>query len=141
MTTRGLSDVINPLNDERDNPMIDFYNLVAKAYLDKEGEFKFYRSSDSLDEFLDFETKEQYIAWRAEWRKAYADLSLTIRTARQIWRAEGQEHDFIHQSNLFRYRKLARLMLALRRESKRRAEALYQKSKASSPIPQETAIP
>lgn len=114
--------------------MIDFYNLTAKAYLNDDGEIRFYRSTDSLDEFLPFQSKDEYLAWRAEWRQAYKELSKDIRERRTAWRAEGQEHDPVLQGHLSNRRRLARLMLALRHESKRRAERLYQASKEASQV-------
>ena len=81
-------------------------------------------------EFLAFTTREEYVAWREEWKAAYTDLSGQIRTMRKEWRAEGQNHAFPLHGQLFRARCLARTMLAIRHASRIRAEAEYQSSRA-----------
>lgn len=85
-----------------------------------------------LQPFLSFETKEEYLAWRADWRERYADLSVSIRSARKTWRVEGNDHDAQNHNNLFYWRRLARTMLTLRAASKVKAEALYQQAKATA---------
>lgn len=114
--------------------MIDFYNLVSKANLNSYGQLEFFRASDSIDEFLAFVTKDEYIAWRTEWKAAYAALSSEIRELRTKWRAEGSDHEPVLHTTLYSRRRLARLMMALRHESKRKAEQLYQQSKAASKV-------
>lgn len=80
--------------------------------------------------FLYFETKQDYLDWRVDWRERYADLSKTIREERKAWRAEGSDHDPKLHHSLFRHRAEARTMLDLRKASKVKAERLYQQSKA-----------
>ena len=47
---------------------------------------------------LPFKTKDEYLAWRADWRKKYKMLSEAIRLYRQIGRKTQSFHDtFAHQ--------------------------------------------
>lgn len=109
---------------------IDIYNLYAtipwRRSLEKAADDPVYQP------FLTFEDREGYVAWRAEWRKLYAELSVAIREARKTWRAEGSEHDSRLSSALFTNRARARALLALRRASKVRAGELRAAAKEAS---------
>ena len=40
-----------------------------------------------MNNTFNFETRDQYIAWRAEWRSEYKSTSIAIRAAKQAIRA------------------------------------------------------
>lgn len=88
----------------------------------------------ALQPFLTFADRESYLAWRAEWKEAYRDLSAYIRFLRKQFRSEGSDHEVVTVSLLYSNRALARTMLALRHASKVKAEALYQASKEASQV-------
>ena len=113
--------------------MIDLYLLASKFYW-KQGTVQPYRPGYTFDEFMQFSTKDEYLAWRKHWRETYAELSKEIRRMRKEWRAEGSEHAMPLHLQLLKYRSMARLMLVLRALSKKRAEALYQASKEASQV-------
>lgn len=102
--------------------MIDTYSLTAISNWNREKSLK--SDDPKLQAFLTFESKTEYLAWRAEWKVAYAELSDRIRTLRTEWRAEGSDHDFQRHHALFSSRALARSMLALRAASKVKAGEL-----------------
>lgn len=87
-----------------------------------------------LEKFMPFETKQEYVDWRADWREFYAELSQRIRERRTAWRAEGSDHEDKLHHELFSARGLARSMLRLRAASKERAERLYQASKEAAEV-------
>lgn len=112
--------------------MIDTYNLSTISNWNPDRALK--ADDAALQPFLTFETKEEYLAWRAEWRTAYRELSERIRELRPQWRAEGSDHQPQLHHALFTCRALARSMMALRAASKVKAEALYQASKEASAV-------
>jgi hypothetical protein len=111
---------------------IDTYKLQSISPWNPEHAFE--PDSKYLTPYLDFETKDEYVAWRAEWKTAYAALSERIRELRTEWRAEGSVHDAARHNALFSSRALARSLLTLRKASKLRAEQLYQASKATAEV-------
>jgi hypothetical protein len=111
---------------------IDFYELQALSPWNPKhalGPADFLDPKPVLAKFLSFSNKEEYLSWRDEWRRAYADLSQTIRELRATWRAQGSDHLTSTHHALFGSRALARSMLALRKASKIRAEQQYQANK------------
>jgi hypothetical protein len=112
--------------------MIDSYKLLAKTPHNPNNALA--ADDPILQEFLVFDDRESYLAWRAEWKQQYAELSQSIRGLRKEWRAEGSNHNFQLHNNLLRSRALARSMLALRHASKARAEQLYQESKTIAEV-------
>lgn len=86
----------------------------------------------ALEPFLTFTDKDGYLVWRSEWKAVYKDLSSRIREMRTTWRAEGSTHEPLLHNSLFGARAAARTMLAIRKASKVRAEALYQQAKAAA---------
>lgn len=70
---------------------------------------------------ITFTNKETYLAWRAEWRAEYADLSQTIRQCRIDRDRSGREF----------YRTRAREMMEVRKESKIEAQRQYLAAKAA----------
>lgn len=71
---------------------------------------------------ITFTNKETYLAWRAEWRAKYADLSQTIRQCRIDHDRSGREF----------YRVRAREMMEVRKESKIEAQRQYLAAKAAA---------
>ena len=88
----------------------------------------------ALVPFLTFESKAEYLEWRAEWKQAYRELSDNIRAVKKIFRAEGNDHEIQTVTSLYYTRALARTMLALRHASKVKTEALYQASKEAAQV-------
>lgn len=80
-------------------------------------------------------TREEYVTWRAAWRKLYNELSEMIRVIRSIRDNKdgklGQNHyDMIRgyrQADVEKYRSLARHMMDMRMISKLVAEHSYHK--------------
>jgi len=70
---------------------------------------------------ITFTSKETYLAWRAEWRAKYADLSQTIRQCRIDHDRSGREF----------YRTRAREMMEVRKESKVEAQRQYLAAKVA----------
>jgi hypothetical protein len=70
---------------------------------------------------ITFTSKETYLAWRAEWRAKYAELSKTIRQCRIDHDRSGREF----------YRTRAREMMEVRKESKVEAQRQYLAAKAA----------
>jgi hypothetical protein len=70
---------------------------------------------------LPFNTKETYLAWRARWRKDYADLSQTIRECKTCCNRSGREF----------YRINARQQLDIRAQSKIQSQACYLAAQAA----------
>ena len=91
-------------------------------------------SEAALDKFLTFTDRDGYLAWRADWRAEYKEISANIREMRAVWRAEGSHHEFPLHSQLYEKRARARSMLTLRRASKIRVEQLYQEAKATAEV-------
>jgi len=88
----------------------------------------------AIQEQLTFTNKEEYLAWRAEWKATYKELSAEIRTLRKQWRAEGSDHDISTHRALFSKRALARAMLTLRHASKKKAQELYLAEKEAAKV-------
>jgi hypothetical protein len=84
--------------------------------------------------FLDFATKDEYIAWRDEWRRVYADLTKEIRTVRAEWRKDKSGHTFTINHAYHSRRALARSMMSLRKASKVRAEQQYLAAKEAAKV-------
>lgn len=104
---------------------------------------------------LTFETKDQYLAWRAEWRARYAEVSKDIHDLKLVRRAtaSGQGRDKwasqrekiaatikrftgaygFDYGAIWRLQNEARQMLELRKASKLRAQEQYLKSKEKQP--------
>ena len=75
-----------------------------------------------MENTLNFNTRETYIAWRAEWRTEYATTSQQIREARNTIKNAQRENKWAgmwnHYSTLARSQRTARELLALREASK-----------------------
>jgi len=75
---------------------------------------------------LTFTTREQYVAWRAQWRKEYAELSSRIRkenlALKDAFRGKGTASTWTIRHNLVVLRSTARAMLEMRAASKVRAQ-------------------
>ncbi len=72
---------------------------------------------------LTFITREEYFAWRAEWRTEYAALSASIGAGKRKRSAlfkDGKDASTV-QTILHRQEKMAFEMMELRSESKKRA--------------------
>ncbi len=77
---------------------------------------------------LVFETRDQYLAWRAEWRASYKAHSADIRAMkREIARVQKTGgHAGAVQAELARLRAMAFLKMEQRAETKRRAAEMRQ---------------
>ena len=82
---------------------------------------------------LNFTNRETYIAWRANWRTAYRELSTEIREGkhaiRQAFRENNYDKAATLQRELLANRTLANRMMELRKEAKEMAAEQYLKSK------------
>lgn len=82
---------------------------------------------------LNFTNRETYIAWRANWRSAYRELSTEIREGRRALSNAFKANDYAKAANLQREllanRALANRMMELRKEAKELAAEQYLKSK------------
>ena len=76
---------------------------------------------------FNFETREQYIAWRAEWKSAYETTSIAIRAAKKAIKTANRDNDWIALSrahwSLISLKKQANKQLAERADSKMAAAA------------------
>jgi hypothetical protein len=78
-------------------------------------------ANHAFDPFFTYTDRESYLAWTAEWKRSYADLTADIRDlkrARQALQRSGS-YDRAAAAPLMRGKKLARALLALRRAAKR----------------------
>jgi hypothetical protein len=82
---------------------------------------------------LSFTNRATYLLWRAAWRRAYADLSVTIRNNKHDRNALFQtgESAAVMQKILRRQRAAASELLELRLTSKTTAQAQYQAARAA----------
>jgi len=106
---------------------------------------------------LTFETKEQYLTWRAEWRTRYAEISKHIHDLKLVrrstasgigrdkWASQREKiaeiikrftgpYGFDYGA-IWRFQNEAREMLELRKASKLRAQEQYLKAHQTSSTP------
>jgi hypothetical protein len=76
---------------------------------------------------LDFTTREQYLTWRAEWRKQYRELSNSIREKKAKRNANFRNGDSaaVLQSIILRQKIAAFELMELHTESKKLAGMQY----------------
>jgi hypothetical protein len=82
-----------------------------------------------------FTNRETYIAWRAEWRAQYKNLSAQIRTKKvelkTAFQANNYDAAYKLQRQIPMLRDMATSMLETRKESKELAAAQYLAAKAA----------
>ena len=110
-----------------------------------------------MNPILTFETKEQYLAWRAEWRARYKQVSQDIRALKLVrrstasgmgrdrWASQREKiaatikrftspHGFDYGA-IWRLQDEARQLLELRKASKLRAQEQYLKAHPTEHVP------
>jgi hypothetical protein len=90
-----------------------------------------------------FETKEQYLEWRAMWRARYAEMSGTIRACKTSIRLAFKEHvpAARFQVDLIQLRRDALDMMALRAMSKQLVRERLRELGIKAPVPKDRPKP
>lgn len=82
-----------------------------------------------------FTNRETYLAWRAEWRAQYKNISAQIRAKKLELKTAFRSNDYVAAYKLQRQipmlRDMATSMLETRKESKEQAAAQYLAAKAA----------
>lgn len=87
---------------------------------------------EKLAPFLTYADRDSYLAFVAEWKSVYRNLSAEIRIQKRDWRAAGSDIPYPLQRARNDSRRLARTLLALRAAAKVDSWGKHQAQRAVS---------
>jgi hypothetical protein len=98
--------------------LIDTAGLSAITSHSDSDKHQFTEQPDKLAPYLTYTDRESYLAFVADWKSTYANLSATIRAGKAQWRAAGSDIPYPLVRDHVANRHLARTLLALRAAGK-----------------------
>lgn len=87
-----------------------------------------------------FKTREEYVAWRANWRAEYAKLSADIRKAKLEYKQDQRDGGCPTRGYIFDMKNAASNMILERMASKVEANRQYLASKGQEVVPDPSTI-